>query len=246
MNRPETIEDTADLVSSRGGHGIAVATDHTDPEQVAELIAKINKEQNGQLDILVNDVWGGDPLVQFGAKFWEHSLENGLLLQRQAVHSHIITSWYAVPLMVARKQGLIVEVSDGISQRYRGSFFYDIAKASVNRLAYAQSEELKEHNIAAVALCPGFLRSEAMLDHFKVSEANWRDAIKQDENFAVSETPFYVARALRALACDPNIMAKTGQALATWNLYREYGFTDLDGSTPDWGTHAREKLGIEC
>jgi len=242
MNRQETIEETAELVTAHGGTGIAVRTDHTEIEQVEKLVRQIDTEQNGQLDILVNDVWGGDPLVQFGVKFWEQDLAKGLFLQKQAVHSHIITSWHAVPLMVRRKSGLIIEISDGISAKYRGAFFYDLAKSAVNRLALAQAEELREFNITALALSPGYLRSEAMLDHFKVSQSNWQDAITQDEHFAQSETPYYVARAVRALAGDQNIMSKSGLALATWTLYKEYGFTDLDGSQPDWGAYAREKF----
>jgi NAD(P)-dependent dehydrogenase (short-subunit alcohol dehydrogenase family) len=161
------------------------------------------------------------------------------------VHSHLVTSWYAAPLMVERGSGLIVEVTDGVTERYRGSLFYDLAKASVIRLALAQAEDLRPHNVAAVALSPGFLRSEAMLDHFGVTESTWRQAIAQDENFAVSETPHYIGRAIVALAGDANIMAKSGQALASWNLAKEYGFTDVDGTQPDWGSHAREKLGLD-
>ncbi|HSD57679.1 MAG TPA: SDR family oxidoreductase [Methanotrichaceae archaeon] len=245
MGRPETIEDTAEMINSCGGRAIAIRVDHTVPEEVAGLIQRIREEQNGQLDLLVNDIWGGDPLTQWGMPFWRHDLQNGLTMQRLAVHTHLITSWYAAPLMVERGRGLIIEVTDGITERYRGSLFYDLAKASVNRLALAQAEDLRPFNVAAIALSPGFLRSEAVLDHFGVTEANWRDAIITDENFAVSETPSYIGRAVVALAHDPKIMAKSGKALATWNLAREYGFKDIDGLQPDWGSHARANLGID-
>lgn len=246
MNRAETIEETADAINQGGaGKGIAVKVDHTVPEQVGALIDRIREEQSGQLDILVNDIWGGDPLAEW-VPFWQHSLDNGLVLLNQGLHTHIITSWYAAPLMVQCKRGLIIEITDGISARYRGALFYDLCKASVNRIALAQAEDLKEHGIAVLALAPGFLRSEAMLDHFKVTEATWRDAIAQDEHFAQSETPTYLARAVVALASDPKIMEKSGKSFATWTLFKEYGFTDLDGSQPDWGTYAKEKLGVEC
>ena len=245
MNRAETIEETAELISARGGRAVAVRVDHTVAKEVAALVARIHEEQAGRLDILVNDVWGGDPLTQWGAPFWEHDLDAGLLMQRAAVHSHLITSWHVAPLMTRRRTGLIVEVTDGILDRYRGSLFYDLAKAAVIRLALSQAEDLRSYDVAAVALSPGFLRSEAMLDHFGVTESTWRDAVLKDPNFAVSETPFYVGRAVVALAADPNIMARSGRALATWNLAREYGFSDVDGTRPDWGSHARDHLGMD-
>ncbi|MHB1629136.1 MAG: SDR family oxidoreductase [Bacilli bacterium] len=245
MNRPETIEETAEWIAARGGNAVPVRVDHTVPEEVAGLMERIRNEQAGRLDVLVNDVWGGDPLTEWGVPFWQHSLEDGLLMQRTAVHSHLITSWFAAPLMVENRTGFIVEVTDGITDRYRGSLFYDLAKASVIRLALAQAEDLRPANVAVVTLSPGFLRSEAMLDHFGVTEATWRDAIAKNADFAVSETPFYIGRAVAALAADPEIMAKSGRALATWNLAREYGFTDIDGTQPDWGSHARNHLGID-
>lgn len=235
--RPETIAQTAEMVTARGGIGIAVQVDHTVPAQVAALVEQIKREQNGQLDLLVNDVWGGDELTQWDTPFWEHSLANGLLMQQRAVHSHIITSHYAAPLMVARRSGLIVEVTDGDTLDYRGTLFYDLAKVSVIRLAQAMALDLKPHNVTALALTPGFLRSEAMLDLFGVCEANWRDGAQRDPHFIASETPFYIGRAIVALASDPNVAAKSGQALATWNLAREYNFTDVDGSQPHWGEY---------
>jgi NAD(P)-dependent dehydrogenase (short-subunit alcohol dehydrogenase family) len=242
MNRPETIEETAEMVTAAGGTGIAVRCDHTDPAQVAALVGRVRAEQSGRLDVLVNDIWGGDPLAVWGRPFWEHPLDDGLRMQQLAVWTHAITSWHAVPLMVAQRRGLVVEVTDGAGGDYRGSFFYDLAKSSVIRLALAQAHELRPHGVAAVALTPGFLRSEAMLDHFGVTERDWREAARQDPHFIASETPAYIGRAVVALAADPAIMAKTGQALTTWDLAREYGFTDADGSQPDWGRHFTEHI----
>ncbi|GAA3475809.1 hypothetical protein GCM10018966_003350 [Streptomyces yanii] len=230
-------EETAEKVTAAGGLGIPVRTDHSCPGEVRVLVDQIAAEQDGQLDILVNSVWGGDPLTDWEHPLWEQDLDTGLRLIRQAVETHVITSRFALPLMVARGSGLVVEVTDGNTARYRGSFFYDLAKSAVIRLAVAQAVELKAHGIAAVAITPGFLRSEAMLEGFGVTEANWRDGAAKDPNFARSETPAYLGRAVAALAADPDIMAKTGRALATWGLYKEYGFTDADGTQPDWPAH---------
>jgi NAD(P)-dependent dehydrogenase (short-subunit alcohol dehydrogenase family) len=245
MDRPETIDETADIITKAGGKAIPIRVDHAVPEEVARLAEQIAGENDGRIDILVNDIWGGDPLAQWGVPFWQHNLEGGLSLVRNAVDTHIITSWYVALWMVKRKHGLIIEVADGITSGYRGSLFYDLAKASVNRLAIAQAAELKAHNVAVTAVSPGFLRSEAMLDHFGVTEATWGEAIAKDPHFAESETPHFIGRAVVALASDPNIMTKSGTAVATWNLAKEYGFRDLDGSRPDWGRYAREKLGME-
>ncbi|MDQ6917976.1 MAG: SDR family oxidoreductase [Candidatus Dormibacteraeota bacterium] len=242
MNRPETIEETAELVNAGGGQGIAVRVDHSDPAAVEALFERVREEQAGRLELLVNDIWGGDPLSEWGKPFWEQSLDQGFAMQRQAVDTHIVTSHFAAPLMVARGRGLIVEITDGAGPEYRGNFFYDLAKSSVIRLALAQAEDMRPHGIAAVALTPGFLRSEAMLDHFGVSEANWRDGVAVDAHFAASETPHFVGRAVVALAADPDVMTRTGQALTSWDLAMEYGFTDADGSTPDWGRHHRENV----
>ena len=236
MARAETIEETAELVDEAGGRGIAVRVDHTSSDDVAALVRRVAEEQDDRLDVLVNDVWGGDPLTQW-VPFWEHDLNDGLQIQQTGVHTHLVTSWHAAPLMIARGRGLIVEITDGVDERYRGSLYYDLAKASVIRLAVAQAAELREHGIAAVAVSPGFLRSEAMLDHFGVTEATWRDAIAADRHFAASETPRFVARGIAALAADPDLMAKSGQALGSWHLGREYGVCDVDGSRPDWGSH---------
>ena len=242
MNRPETIEETAELVTAAGGRGIPVRVDHADPAQVARLVERIEVEQDGRLDVLVNDVWGGDPLTDWSVPFWEHSIENGLALLRQAVDTHIITSHHAVPLMVDRGRGLVVEVTDGVSDDYRGNLFYDLAKASVIRLAGAQAGELGPHGVTAVALTPGFLRSEAVLEHLGVTADSWRDGTAKDRHFVASETPRYIGRAVAALAADPNVARWGGQALSTWQLSREYGFTDVDGSRPDWGAHYAEHL----
>jgi NAD(P)-dependent dehydrogenase (short-subunit alcohol dehydrogenase family) len=253
--RPETIEETAELVTSAGGHGIAVQVDHTEPAQVKKLVASIKRQHKG-LDILVNDIWGGDVLTEFGKTFWKVNLDNGLQMLKQAVHSHIITSHYAVPLMLGRSDGIIFEITDGDFFSYRGSLFYDLVKISVIRLAFAMSRELRKRKITSVALTPGFLRSEAVLDHYGVSEANWKEVGKRknrdqnsaDQNdapadFMMSESPRYIGRAIVALATDPKVQAKSGRVFSSWALAREYGFTDVDGSRPDWGKYARKKYG---
>lgn len=249
LNRPETIEETAERVTQAGGVGIAVRVDHTREEEVKALFERVRAEQNGRLDVLVNDVWGGDSVIEWGKPFWEMDAAQGWRLLERSVYSHLLTSRYAVPLMLGRNSGLIVEVTDGDSLSYRGNFFYDLVKTTVIRLAYAMAEEFKSNRyvgeggaksaeapkgITAVALTPGFLRSEAMLDHFGVTEANWRDAIAKDPYYAESETPHYIGRAVVALASDPNVHQKAGKALATWHLSREYGFTDVDGRAPHW------------
>ncbi|MFA1548150.1 SDR family oxidoreductase [Actinomadura chokoriensis] len=242
LGRRETIEETAEQVTAAGGTGIAVRVDHGRPDEVRALADRIAAEQDGRLDILVNSVWGGDPLTDWEHPLWEQDLDTGLRLLRQAVETHVITSRFALPLLVARRRGLVVEVTDGNTARYRGSFFYDLAKSAVIRLAVAQAAELKPYGVAAVAVTPGFLRSEAVLDHFGVTEDNWRDGVAQDPHFAHSESPAYLGRAVAALAADPDIMDRTGRALATWGLYREYGFTDADGTRPDFAAHWADAL----
>jgi NAD(P)-dependent dehydrogenase (short-subunit alcohol dehydrogenase family) len=251
----ETIEETAELVTAAGGHGIAVKVDHESPAEVKQLAARIKRQYQG-LDILVNDVWGGDALTEWSKPFWTVNLENGLKMLKQAVHSHIITAHYAAPLMLGRKGGIIFEITDGDAFYYRGNLFYDLVKISVIRLAFAMSRELRKRDIASVALTPGFLRSERVLEHFKVSEANWKDVGKKkdkeknsaDQNdaphdFMVSESPRYIGRAIVALASDPKVMNKTGRVFSSWALAREYGFTDLDGTQPHWGNYARKRYG---
>jgi NAD(P)-dependent dehydrogenase (short-subunit alcohol dehydrogenase family) len=217
MRRQETIEETAELVTARGRHGIAVKADHTVVAEVKDLFARVKREQDGRLDLLVNDVWGGDPLTEWGTAFWEHHLHNGLLMQERAVSSHMITSYYAAPLMVARKQGLIVEITDGVGYHYRGNLYYSLAKISAIHLAQAMAEDLRPHGVAAVAVTPGFLRSEAMLDHFGVTEENWREAGSKDPHFLQSETPVFIGRAVAALAVDPEYRSKSGST-ACWGL----------------------------
>ena len=195
------------------------------------------REQGGRLDVLVNNLWGGDPLTDWDVPFWEHDLADGLQIQRQAVWAHAITAHAAVPLMVARGAGLVVEVTDGVTDHYRGSLFYDLAKASAIRLATAMDAELRPRGVTAVAVSPGFLRSEAVLDHFGVTAATWRDGIAKDEHFAQSETPRFVGRAVAALAADPERARWAGRALGSWDLARDYGFADVDGARPDWGAY---------
>lgn len=243
MQRTETIEDTAEIVTAFGGIGIPVQVDHTKEDEVKALFEKVRNEQNGRLDILVNDVWGGDPLTEWGKSFWEHSLRDGLLMQERAVHSHMITSYYGAPLMVERKQGLIIEITDGVDYRYRGNLYYSLAKVSAIHLAAAMAEELRPHGVTAVAVTPGFLRSEAMLDLFGVTKDNWKDAVKQEPHFIMSETPIYVGRAIAALAADPKKIEKTGQTLSSWGLSDQYDFVDEDGNRPHWGNYAA-KLGL--
>ncbi|MFC7443194.1 SDR family oxidoreductase [Laceyella putida] len=243
MNRPETIEETAEWVTAQGGTGIPVRVDHTVEAEVKRLFARIEAEQNGQLDILVNDVWGGDPLTEWGKTFWEHDLQKGLQMQKQAVHSHLLTSYYGAPLMVNRKQGLIVEITDGTNYEYRGNLYYSLAKIGAIHLAQAMAQELKKHNITAVAVTPGFLRSEAMLAHFGVTEDNWQEATKQDPHFIASETPFYIGQAIAALAGDADVFKKTGQVLSSWELAKEYGFKDVDDRQPDWCAYFQATFG---
>jgi len=232
-HRPETIEETAEMVTARGGKGIFVQVDHTSQEQVKDLFERISEEQQAELDILVNDLTG-DGYMQF-KPFLEHSLEQGLKLLENGSISHLITSYYGIPLMLNSGGGLLVEMTDGVSDEIREfNFYYDLEKAMNIRVAKSLAIQLRPHKIAVVSLTPGFLRSEEMLDHFGVSEANWRDAIQQDKYFAYSETPFYVGKAVVALACDRNVMQKTGQALLSGKLAREYGFYDLDGTQPMW------------
>jgi NAD(P)-dependent dehydrogenase (short-subunit alcohol dehydrogenase family) len=238
MDRAETIEDTADLVTAAGGTGIPVRVDHSDREQVARLVERIAAEQAGRLDVLVNDIWGGDPLIEWSKRFWEHPLEDGLRAIHNSIDTHLITSALAAPMKIARGRGLIVEMTDGTGRDgYRGNLYYDLAKQAMIRLAEGEAAELRPHGVTALALTPGFLRSEAVLDHFGVTAENWRDAIAKDRHFAASETPRFVGRAVVALASDPDVARFSGQALSSWELAREYGFDDVDGSRPDWGDH---------
>lgn len=235
-NRPETIEDTADLVTAAGGRGIAVPTDHLVSDQVRALVRRIDEEQ-GRLDVLVNDIWGGELLFEWDAPVWEHNLDNGLRMLRLGVDTHAITSHHALPLLLRRPGGLVVEVTDGTAEyngaHYRSSFFYDLVKTAVLRMAFALSREVGPRGATSVALTPGWLRSEIMLDAYGVTEEKWRDALEREPHFCISETPRYVGRAVAALAADPDVARWNGASLSSGQLAQVYGFTDLDGSRPD-------------
>ncbi|UOQ46361.1 SDR family oxidoreductase [Halobacillus salinarum] len=242
MGRKETIEETAELVNKAGGKGIAVQVDHTDKDQVKRLITKVSEEQNGQLDILVNDIWGGDPLTEWGKDVADHELEKGLQLLKQAVQAHILTSHYALPLMKQNNAGLIVEITDGVDYEYRGNFYYSLAKVSNIHMAKAMSEDLKAYNITSIALTPGFIRSEYMLDLFGVTEENWQEGAKVEKHFIASETPFYIGEALKQLALDKDVQRFNGRTLSTWELSEIYGFKDADGRQPHWGNYYKNHV----
>jgi NAD(P)-dependent dehydrogenase (short-subunit alcohol dehydrogenase family) len=235
--RPETIEETAELVTAAGGVGMAIAVDHLEASQVERLVQRIDAE-SGRLDVLVNDIWGGELLFEWNKPVWEHDLEKGLRLLRLAIDTHLITSHFALPLLVREPGGLVVEMTDGTREynagRYRVSAFYDLAKTAALRLAFVQGEELAPHGCAAVALTPGWMRSEMMLDNYRVTEANWRDGAATNPHFAaISESPRFVGRAVAALVADPDLQRRNGGSFSSGGLAREYGFTDVDGSQPD-------------
>ncbi|MBL0371855.1 SDR family oxidoreductase [Rhizobium sp. KVB221] len=234
--RPETIEETAEIVTAAGGNGIAVQVDHLIPEQVQALVGRIRTEA-GRLDILVNDIWGGEKLFEWNKPVWEHNLENGLKLLRLGIDTHLITAHYALPLMIERPGSLLVEVTDGTAEynaeHYRLSPFYDLAKTAVNRLGWSHAQDLARFGATSVSLTPGWLRSEMMLEAFGVTEANWRDATTHVPHFVISETPRFVGRAVVALASDPDRARFNGQSLSSGGLAQIFGFTDLDGSRPD-------------
>ena len=236
VDRPETIEETAEMVTAAGGESIAVAVDHLDPAQVRRLVERIDSD-HGRLDVLVNDVWGAEHLFEWNTPVWEHDLDHGLRLLRLAIDTHLITSHHALPLLLRRPGGLVVEVTDGTAEynasRYRVSLFYDLAKASVLRMAWALGEELRDRGATAVALTPGWLLSEAMLEHHSVGEENWRDALAHTPHFCISESPRFSGRAVAALAADPDVARFNGASLSSGGLARVYGFTDVDGSRPD-------------
>jgi NAD(P)-dependent dehydrogenase (short-subunit alcohol dehydrogenase family) len=236
-DRPETIEETAELVTAAGGVGIAVAVDHLEAREVEALVQRIDAESK-RLDVLVNDIWGAELLFEWDTPVWEHDLENGLRILRLAIDTHLITSHFALPLLIREPGGLVVEMTDGTqdynAEHYRVSAFYDLAKTAVIRLAFAQAKELAAHGCTAVALTPGWMRSEIMLDHYGVTEANWRDGAAANPHFAaISESPRFVGRAVAALAADPDVHRRSGGSFSSGGLAREYGFTDLDGSRPD-------------
>ncbi|BBD36965.1 SDR family oxidoreductase [Aminobacter sp. NyZ550] len=234
--RPETIEETAEAIDALGGKGIAVRVDHLVSDEVRDLVARIRKDE-GRLDILVNDIWGGEKLFEWNKPVWDHDLDNGLRMLRLSIDTHLITAHHALPLMIEKPGGLLVEVTDGTAEynavNYRLSPFYDLCKSAVLRMAWAHARDLAPHGATAVAITPGWLRSEMMLEHFGVTEANWRDALENVPHFAISETPRFVGRAVAALAADPDVARWNGQSLSSGGLAQVYGFTDLDGSRPN-------------
>jgi NAD(P)-dependent dehydrogenase (short-subunit alcohol dehydrogenase family) len=242
VNRPESIEETAELVTAAGGTGIAVPTDHLQPDAVRALVERVDRA-HGRLDVLVNGVWGGDHLLEFGKKVWELRLADGLRMLRLGVEAHLVTSHLALPLLIRRPGGLVVEVTDGTAEfnrRYRENLFFDLAKNAPHRMAFGLAQELAPYGGTAVSLTPGFLRSEEMLDHFGVSERNWRDAVAADPHFAIAESPTYAGRAVAALATDPAVVRWAGRSLSTGQLAKAYGFTDVDGSRPDAFSYFRD------
>jgi NAD(P)-dependent dehydrogenase (short-subunit alcohol dehydrogenase family) len=249
-DRAETIEETAELVSELGGSGVAIPTDHLEPGEVARLAERLRND-HGHIDILVNDIWGAEMLMgapsEWNTPIWEHDLDRGLRMLRLAVETHLVTSHYLLPALVDRPGGLLVEVTDGTTDynatNYRISVFYDLAKIAVNRLAFSQGHELAPHGGTAVAITPGFLRSEMMLDTFGVTEATWRAALdparadaglpSAPPDFALSESPRFVGRAVAAIASDPERGRWNQQSVSSGAMAVEYGFTDIDGGRPD-------------
>jgi NAD(P)-dependent dehydrogenase (short-subunit alcohol dehydrogenase family) len=245
--RSETIEETAEFVTKLGGTGVACAVDHLEPAQVAALAERLRRDY-GRIDVLVNDIWGAELLkggpAQWNTPIWKLDLQRGLRILRLGIETHLITSHHLLPLLIERPGGLLVEVTDGTNDynatEYRISVFYDLVKTSVNRLAFSQGHEVAPHGATAVAITPGFLRSEMMLENFAVSEDNWRDALGQREGkpsapppFALSESPRYVGRAIAALAADGERQRWNQKSVSSGELARVYGFTDVDGSQPD-------------
>jgi NAD(P)-dependent dehydrogenase (short-subunit alcohol dehydrogenase family) len=252
-DRAETIEETAELVTRLGGVGIAIQVDHLESDQVRRLGERV-RDDYGHIDVLVNDIWGAEVLKgrppEWNTPIWQHDLDRGLRILRLAIDTHLITSHHLLPLLIDRPGGLLIEVTDGTTafnaDRYRISAFYDLAKVAVNRLAFSQGHELTAHGAAAVAVTPGWLRSEMMLDNFGVTEDTWRDALEPGlvegyppapDGFGSSESPRYVGRAVAALAADPDRARWNQRSVTSADLAREYGFTDIDGSQPDsWAT----------
>ncbi|GAA3938185.1 SDR family oxidoreductase [Actinomadura viridis] len=237
VNRPETIEETAELVTAAGGEGIAVAVDHLDPAQVERLVARIDAD-HGRLDVLVNDVWGGDHMTRFRTKMWDLPLEDGLRMLRLGIDTHAITSHRALPLLIRNPGGLVIEMTDGTAEtnaayRWEVGFFYDLAKMAAIRMGLALAHEVEPYGCTALTLSPGWLRSEAMLENFGVTEENWQEGTRVEEHFAISESPAFVGRAAAALAADPDRARWNGRSVSSGELAKVYGFTDTDGSRPD-------------
>lgn len=252
-DRPETIEETAELVTTLGGVGVAFQVDHLDSEQVARLAERLRTDY-GHIDVLVNSIWGCEvlkgPPPTWNTPIWRHDLDTGLRILRLAIDTHLVTSHHLLPLVVDRPGGLLVEITDGTAafnaERYRISVYYDLTKVAVNRLAFSQGHELEPHGATAVAVTPGWLRSENMLDNFGVTEQNWRDALDGSvagypaapDGFETSESPRYVGRGIAALAADPARARWNQHSMTAAELAREYGVTDIDGTQPDsWARH---------
>ncbi len=242
-SRPETIEETAELVTAAGGKGVPVQVDHLISSEVKALVERIREDEGG-LDILVNDIWGGEYLIEGNKPVWKHDLANGLRMLRLAIDTHLITAHHALPLLIERPGGLLVEVTDGTAEynaeHYRLSVFYDLSKAAVTRMAWAHAKDLAPLGATAVSITPGWMRSEIMLETFGVTEANWRDAAAREPHFVISETPRFIGRAVAALAADPDRHRWTGRSLSSGGLAQVYGFKDLDGSQPDCWRYMRE------
>lgn len=232
--RPETIDETAGMINAAGGTAIPVRVDHTVEAEVEALFKRVDRE-HGRLDVLVNSIAGEDPMMKEWGSFWTADLKNADAIFRQALVSHIITAKHAAPLMIRRRRGLIVEVTENDLLGAGGNPMSQVVKLALKALALNMATELEPHGVAAIAITPGFLRSESMLQHFEVTEANWRDQGKKDKNFLESESPLFVGRAVAALAQDPKLLDRSGQLLSSWELAREYKFTDYDGRRPDWG-----------
>lgn len=240
IDRPETIEETGDLIHATGGTGVALRVDHLQPDAVESLVSRVQDEQ-GRLDVLVNDIFGGDRYAEWNKPLWEHDLTGGLRMLRMGVDTHLITSAYALPLLLSNGGGLVVEMTDGTSSfnaNYREGvgFYYDLVKANVERIVKGLTFELADHPVTALGVTPGWLRSENMLENFGVTEDTWRDALAETPGFAISESPTYVARGIAALAADEYASRFAGQILTSRTLADTYDLTDTDGSRPDcWG-----------
>ena len=237
--RPETIEETAELVTAAGGKGIHVRVDHTVESEIIALFERIDRE-SGRVDLLVNSIAGEDPMLGGWTKFWETDLTHGADVLRQSLFSHILTAKHAALRMIAAKRGLIVGVTESDTLFGGGNVMHDVVKTGIKALAVRMSEELRPHGVATIAITPGFLRSESMLEHFGVTPETWREGGKKDEHFLFSESPVFVGRAVAALAADPDILARSGMLTSSWEVAREFGFTDIDGTRPDWGRHAAD------
>jgi NAD(P)-dependent dehydrogenase (short-subunit alcohol dehydrogenase family) len=234
--RPETVEETAEIVAGAGGQAVALRVDHTRESEVVELLDRM-KRDHARIDVVVNCIAGEDPMMSQWGSFWDTDLGNGEAIFRQAILSHVITSKYAARQMIASRRGLIVEVTEGDTLLAGGNPLTQTVKLALKAIALNLAAELHEYGVTSIAITPGFLRSEVMLEHHGVTEANWRDGGKKDPNFLASESPLFIGRAVAALAADPNVIARTGQLTSSWEIGREYGLTDYDGRRPDWGRH---------